>query len=552
MLSCSNTTYFFFLVFTAIFVTTVIHNVIASRGNQYKHKYKHQYCKQTVSELNTTATPSEETSSEFSKSSMSRTSWFSQLARQNKNSNDSNSDSNKNSKEEGESEGQTQTQQTIANPPLSASAIQVDTVNAQKDTQKNSQPLTVDTKDTQPKYFSGQYEYEVSPTTSPTNTNINNPDYEHEYDASVPCCSQTRSTEIIAEVVAESDSNANNNNSISTVIMERMVPATKTVFLIRHAQSDENRRLASLTNTFKGLIRFKLPQKSDIVASVELLNISAQIDSDVSPEGKIQIDALGIQIEKDNFVEKMGIQLVAHSPLKRARQTSDGMLNCVTPSTKPNVTLQEDYSAKGRKGPSVQRVVELPVLSERTPLEWLPVNHDAFTKRIAEFEAWLGGQPEDVIAIVGHSQYFKSMLGLPKKFKNVDVWSLQFDSTVQKSHADVKMEINTKERIERGKKLKKKLDTVLNAGSGHGSDDGAAAGSAAGDGTSAGSESESDNDGDGAGVGEKGGTGNDSEVFETANEIYEIDGVRVDHLELPRGWRDLKRHYTFDPSMLVE
>ena len=53
-------------------------------------------------------------------------------------------------------------------------------------------------------------------------------------------------------------------------------------------------------------------------------------------------------------------------------------------------------------------------------------------------------------------------------------------------------------------------------------------------------------------MGEKGGTGNDSEVFETANEIYEIDGVRVDHLELPRGWRDLKRHYTFDPSMLVE
>ena len=41
-------------------------------------------------------------------------------------------------------------------------------------------------------------------------------------------------------------------------------------------------------------------------------------------------------------------------------------------------------------------------------------------------------------------------------------------------------------------------------------------------------------------------------VFETANEFYEIDGVRVDDLELPRGWRDLKRHYTYDPSMPSE
>ena len=41
-------------------------------------------------------------------------------------------------------------------------------------------------------------------------------------------------------------------------------------------------------------------------------------------------------------------------------------------------------------------------------------------------------------------------------------------------------------------------------------------------------------------------------LFNTANEFYEIDGVRVDDLELPRGWRDLKRHYMYDPSMPSE
>ena len=63
----------------------------------------------------------------------------------------------------------------------------------------------------------------------------------------------------------------------------------------------------------------------------------------------------------------MGIQLVAHSPLKRARQTSEGMLGCVT--ERPDITTEEDSSAKGMKADTVKRVVEMPFLSERTPLE---------------------------------------------------------------------------------------------------------------------------------------------------------------------------------------
>ena len=383
-----------------------------------------------------------------------------------------------------------------------------------------------------PKYFSGQYEYEVSPTSSPIVNNCPESDSDSDSDHQQTIQEKDGKPQSVSNTLIASSTASN----INIVIMERMVPVTKTVFLIRHAQSDENRRLASLTTTLKSITKLKLPKKTDVLASVELLNVPAQLDSDVSPEGKAQIDALGRQIEKDNFIQKMGIQLVAHSPLKRARQTSEGMLQCVTKSL--SATVEEDSSALGKKHEAVERVVELPVLNERTPAEWLPVNHDAFTKRITEFEKWLGEQPEDVIAIVGHSQYFKSMLGLPKKFKNVDVWSLQFDWTVQKSHADVKMEINTKEREERGKKLKKKIDNALNAGSGHGSDNG---------------DGGADSDHDSSNHGESNANANtneDSEVFETANEIYEIDNVRVDDLELPRGWRDLKRHYTFDPSML--
>ena len=70
---------------------------------------------------------------------------------------------------------------------------------------------------------------------------------------------------------------------------------------------------------------------------------------------------------EDDFVKQMGIQLVAHSPLKRARQTSEGMLGCVTERT--DMTVEKDSSAHGKKASSVTRVVEMPFLSERTPLE---------------------------------------------------------------------------------------------------------------------------------------------------------------------------------------
>ena len=61
-----------------------------------------------------------------------------------------------------------------------------------------------------------------------------------------------------------------------------------------------------------------------------------------------------------------------------------------------------------------------------------------------------------------------------------------------------------------------------------------------------------DGDGDGDNVqDEKVGAGENKNKSD-GDVLYKIDGVRVDDLELPRGWRDLKRHYTYDPSMPSE
>jgi len=199
---------------------------------------------------------------------------------------------------------------------------------------------------------------------------------------------------------------------------------TKTIYLIRHAESNENRRQESLIRSIKRVANMKLPLKDDVAASVELLDVPAQLDSFVSEKGQKQIDQLAIKLQMDDFVLRKGIKLVAHSPLIRARQTCEGMLGCVTDRSASNV----ECLWEGKKAATVDRVVELPCLVERSPIEGvLPVHHDKFMQRIDAFEEWLCEQPEDKIAVVGHSNFFKYMLNLPYKFGNCDVWEVKFN-----------------------------------------------------------------------------------------------------------------------------
>ena len=195
-----------------------------------------------------------------------------------------------------------------------------------------------------------------------------------------------------------------------------IIPGSKKVYLIRHAESEENRRIAALSRSFQSLKRFSLPKVSDLSASSGLLNVSAQIDSNVSDVGARQIVHMREKIRNEKFVESSGIELVVHSPLLRARQTSEGMLGCVTSSS----------SGEEKRVDSVSRVTETSLLLEKKPAEWTPMYYDAFLKRINDFEIWLREQPEQVVAIVGHSQFFKAMLGLDQKFGNCDVWKVDF------------------------------------------------------------------------------------------------------------------------------
>ena len=187
---------------------------------------------------------------------------------------------------------------------------------------------------------------------------------------------------------------------------------SKTIYFIRHAESLENLKHKSMHRVIADLKAASLPDPEDVIDIVELLDIPSHVDTPVTPRGKRQIENVAQQLRANNFVQESQIALVVHSPLQRAQETAQGLLSC---------------RAKTCKAPTVQRVVQLDSLRERTPDEiWIPWRKAAYTARKQAFLFWLMEQPESVIAVVGHSEYFKSLLHLPFKFGHCDVWRAEF------------------------------------------------------------------------------------------------------------------------------
>jgi hypothetical protein len=220
-------------------------------------------------------------------------------------------------------------------------------------------------------------------------------------------------------------------------------PTTKTIFLVRHAESEENRRLGSLKSALKALTRFSLPKSTDIAAAMELIRVDQQIDSNVSTFGQQQIQYMANIIRQSNFISKRHIQLIAHSPLIRAKDTCRGMFgkvasNTVVADADPDIPLESSSipSATHTCAATATNttydtlaVCELDTLKEMTPAEWLPGNAGSLHRRFRTLEDWIAQRPEHVIVLVGHSQFFKALLQLDYKFGNCDIMQVQFDTS---------------------------------------------------------------------------------------------------------------------------
>lgn len=103
--------------------------------------------------------------------------------------------------------------------------------------------------------------------------------------------------------------------------------------------------------------------------------------------------------------------IVAHSPLLRAKQTCEGL---ITPEIFNGRTVKQKW-------------YELDSLTEILPVEKLDYRKRHFAAtRIGEFEHWLHARDEEYVIVVGHSHYFRQMVGVPYKFSNCEVWKTTF------------------------------------------------------------------------------------------------------------------------------
>jgi broad specificity phosphatase PhoE len=177
---------------------------------------------------------------------------------------------------------------------------------------------------------------------------------------------------------------------------------SKTVFLVRHAESLENEKLAQLGRFFKGQGAW-----SDLSGGLSLLSEPSIIDSPLSAAGRQQVEELRARLSAEGFLRKHGVQLVVHSQLRRARETCEaGVLASCESSRYP--------------------VLEERSLHEKYVSEWLPGMGSSFAARIQQFGEWVASRDEQVILVVGHSQFWRAMLRQQRKFDNCDVYRVRF------------------------------------------------------------------------------------------------------------------------------
>jgi len=177
----------------------------------------------------------------------------------------------------------------------------------------------------------------------------------------------------------------------------------KTIYFIRHAESEENRRLLRWVRTFRTLATGAIPNPSDIRLAFEMCRITENVDSPLSAQGRDQIKDMRKLLDKEDFYKKSGIELVAHSPLTRAKETAQGML------------------------PAHAKMEQLDCLREKKLKEWFV--KEPFLDRIRQVEEWIDQQEATTICLVGHSQHFKKMLQLKRKFGNCNVMRTTYDGT---------------------------------------------------------------------------------------------------------------------------
>jgi broad specificity phosphatase PhoE len=175
----------------------------------------------------------------------------------------------------------------------------------------------------------------------------------------------------------------------------------KTIYLIRHAESVNNVSKRTCKACCPALFcGCKFPSCADLLSVAGML--TCPMNTPLSEEGRAQVSR-----QRQKVIECCGFdssahaqpQLLVHSPLMRARDTCEGLF--------------------GGRSADLNTVQHLEIY-ERDRCETCSCKDIA--SRIAHFETWLLARTESRIVVVGHSRFFREMLGIDGGMANVSVW----------------------------------------------------------------------------------------------------------------------------------
>jgi len=169
-------------------------------------------------------------------------------------------------------------------------------------------------------------------------------------------------------------------------------------------ESVENIRVRAARSTWARMKSFKLPLASEVWNMCKLIGLDE--DSDLSPTGNDMVERMCADLKLSHNsgpFHPNPPELAVYSPLKRAKKTFEiGLLPLL-----PKISVECSNLL-------VERRVSEHVYAQQR-----------FRNRVSAFERWIDAREEKSIIIVGHSQFFKHLLGSAcplSKFSNCDIW----------------------------------------------------------------------------------------------------------------------------------
>ncbi|KXS12204.1 hypothetical protein M427DRAFT_59718 [Gonapodya prolifera JEL478] len=234
---------------------------------------------------------------------------------------------------------------------------------------------------------------------------------------------------------------------------------TKTVYLVRHAESEENVATITLIDSFRGLYSTPPARPSadgdqtpkeqvtpgffgriaGLASATTSFTSILGSDAELSPLGRRQIAEVRDKLAAASFwTGSSKPDLLVHSDMRRTTETAYGIMGVPAPA---HVTIAATDRGEGTFGepksvaPGLPPVIATSALRERSVPEFFsPAPLDG---RVRRFAGWLAARPERTIVVVGHAYHFKLLMNHGRgggggeeevkwKMRNVDVWEGRF------------------------------------------------------------------------------------------------------------------------------